>query len=136
MSDHEYTGTHSFDLFKLGSGRQEVNGGERGDWIIAYGDGGEPHPAQTEGAEGEGGVNPLIAPGSADDMITCGSGGDYFEFRALINATEEVKAERVFDGIDQLYQADKLADHNGGSQAFGGRIDNEIIDTAPDWVST
>lgn len=249
MFDNEFTGTEKNDTLTLGSGQQSAVGGAGRDRIISYGDGGEPDPAQTEGTEGR--VNPAVPEGSADDEMTGGAGGDVFEFRALLNATDEVKAQHtwkngavnwrgvagenddvhghwvegfgndtikdfskedgdcivvrghtveiasitygedaggsyslitvisqqgnggaggantetgahdedplgtikvygdkvteddidvqangVFDGVDQLEQANKLADYNGGSQQFGSREDGETIQTAPADIKT
>ena len=249
MFDNEFNGSEKSDTFILGSGRQSVEGSAGRDRIISYGDGGEPDPAQTDGAEGR--YGPALPEGSGDDEVSGGAGGDIFEFRALLNATDEVKAQHtgkngavdwrgvagenddvhghwvegfgndtildyskedcdqiiirghtveiasitygedaggsyslitvisqqgnggaggantetgahdedplgtikvygdkvteddvevqaagVFDGVDQLAQADKLADHNGGSQQFGSRIDGETIETAPAGLKT
>lgn len=249
MFDNEFNGSEKNDTLTLGSGQQSASGGAGRDRIISYGDGGEPDPAQTEGADGR--YGPPIAEGSADDEMTGGAGGDVFEFRALLNATDEVKAQHtwkngvvnwrgvagenddvhghwvegfgndtitdfskeegdcivirghtveiasivygedaggtyslitvisqqgnggaggantetgahdedvlgtikvygdkvteddidvqangVFDGVDQLAQANKLADYNGGTQQFGSRVDGETIKTAPDELKT
>lgn len=249
LGGQEFEGSNRGNTFLLGSGQQTADGNGGSDRFISYGDGGEPDPAQTDGAEGR--VNAPIAPGSANDVMTGGSGRDIFEFRALLNATEEVKAQHtnkngtvnwrkvagenddvhlhwvegfgddtvtdytkaegdkiiirghtveiagieygedeagsfslikvisqqgdggaggantatgahdedplgsvkvygdkvteeditvqaagVFDGVDQLAQADKLADYNGGSQSFGSRSHNDDINTAPDGLKT
>ncbi len=249
LGGQEFSGSNRSNTFLLGSGQQTADGNRGSDRFISYGDGGEPDPAQTDGAAGR--VNAPIAPGSANDVMTGGSGRDIFEFRALLNATEEIKAQHtnkngavnwrkvagenddvhghwvegfgadtitdytkaegdkiiirghtveiasieygeddggtfslikvisqqgdggaggantatgahdedplgsvkvygdkvteddikvqangVFDGIDQLAHADKLADHNGGSQAFGSRSHDDDITTAPDAIKT
>ncbi|MEM7428907.1 MAG: hypothetical protein AAF441_22700, partial [Pseudomonadota bacterium] len=83
-----FSGGNFSETILLGSGQQTVDGNAGSDRIISYGDGGEPDPAQTDGAEGR--VNPPVPDGSADDTITGGSGRDIFEFRALLNAKQHV----------------------------------------------
>jgi Ca2+-binding RTX toxin-like protein len=86
MADN-VTGTKFSETAILGSGAQTVDMGAGNDRIISYADGGEPDPAQTNGAEGR--VYPPVT-GGADDILTGGAGRDTFEFRALINAKESV----------------------------------------------
>ena len=93
MFDNEFKGSEKGDTFILGSGRQSVEGSAGRDRIISYGDAGEPDPAQTDGAEGR--YGPALPEGSGDDEIAGGAGGDVFEFRALLNATDEVKAQHT-----------------------------------------
>jgi Ca2+-binding RTX toxin-like protein len=93
MADDIIQGTRYYDYAQLGSGAQTIDGGDGRDRIISYGDGGEPDPAQTEGSDGR--VNPAVPEGSADDVLTGGARGDTFEFRALINATDEVIAQHT-----------------------------------------
>lgn len=88
-----FTGTDKWDILKAGSGSQTVNGGAGSDRIISYGDAGEPDPAQTDGADGR--VNPALAEGTADDVLTGGAGRDKFEFRALLNAEAAVIAQHT-----------------------------------------
>ncbi|MEM7427089.1 MAG: calcium-binding protein, partial [Pseudomonadota bacterium] len=92
MADHVFNGSDNSETFVLGSGAQEVNGGARHDRIISYGDAGEPDPAQTVGEEGR--QTPPFE-GDVNDILTGGAGGDRFEFRALLNATDEVKAQHT-----------------------------------------
>ncbi|MCI5077751.1 calcium-binding protein [Oricola sp.] len=86
-------GSRYGDTAYLGSGQQVFDGGAGNDRIISYGDGGEPDPAQTDGAEGR--VTAAVADGAADDVLTGGTGGDTFEFRALLNAKESTIAEHT-----------------------------------------
>ena len=90
-------GSAKGDKAFLGSGRQEIDLGSGRDHIIIFGDAGEPDPAQTDGANGR--ITPPLAANSANDVIRGGAGADQFEWRALLDATEEVKAEhRNADG--------------------------------------
>ena len=91
--DLTFDGTDKSDLIKAGSGSQTVNGGDRNDRIISYGDAGEPDPAQTE--NGEGRRNDPLPEGTGNDVFTGGRGGDRFEFRALLNASAEVIAQHT-----------------------------------------
>ncbi|MEM1199167.1 MAG: calcium-binding protein [Pseudomonadota bacterium] len=93
MFDNEFKGSERGDTFNLGSGRQSVEGSAARDRIISYGDAGEPDPAQTDGAEGR--YGPALPEGAGDDEVAGGAGGDIFEFRALLNATDEVKAQHT-----------------------------------------
>lgn len=88
-----FEGTDKADQIVAGSGSQTVNGGARNDRLISYGDAGEPNPAQTDGAGGR--RNVPIPDGAANDVFTGGSGGDRFEFRALLNASAEVIAQHT-----------------------------------------
>ena len=67
--------------------------GDGNDRIISFADGGEPDPAQTDGAIGR--VTDPIEDGSANDTLTGGRGRDRFEFHALIDAKEEVIAQHT-----------------------------------------
>ena len=89
--DLAFDGSNQHETLTLGSGRQTADGNAGWDRIISYGDAGEPDPAQTDGADGR--VNPALADGAADDLLIGGSGGDTFEFRALINAKDHVIEE-------------------------------------------
>ena len=91
--DLTFQGTDRWDVIKAGSGSQTVDGGSGRDRLISYGDGGEPDPAQTVGAEGR--VTEAQAPGTGDDVFTGGTGGDRFEFHALINARADVIAQHT-----------------------------------------
>ncbi len=93
MFDNEFTGSEKNDKIVLGSGQQSAEGGAGRDRIVSYGDAGEPDPAQTDGAEGR--YGPAVPDGEANDVLTGGAGGDIFEFRALLNATDEVKAQHT-----------------------------------------
>ena len=93
MADDIISGSRYSDRVYLGSGSQAFEGGSGNDRIISYGDGGEPDPAQTEGAEGR--VHDPVPEGAADDLLIGGAGGDTFEFRALLNAKESTIAEHT-----------------------------------------
>ena len=85
----QISGTDHSDTAIIGSGAQRVEMGKGNDRIISYADGGEPDPAQTVGAAGR--VDPPIS-GSANDTLIGGEGKDTFEFRALIDAKDEIIA--------------------------------------------
>lgn len=91
--DTKIVGTDKYDRVVIGSGVQSVDLGDGNDRIVIYGDAGEPDPTQTDGAEGR--VTEAIAEGSANDTITGGAGADRFEWRALLDAKEEVIAEHT-----------------------------------------
>lgn len=76
------------DVVFLAEGRQTVDTGGGNDRILSYSDGGEPDPAQTDGAEGR--VNAAVADGAADDVLKGGQGQDSFGFRLLLNAKQEI----------------------------------------------
>ncbi|MCP4598791.1 calcium-binding protein, partial [Neptuniibacter sp.] len=84
----EFTGTQFGDVIRAGSGQQLVEGGAGRDYLISYGDAGEPDPAQTDGANGR--INPALPDDVGNDVFVGGSGADTFEFRALLNARREV----------------------------------------------
>ncbi len=86
-------GTQWNDRITLGSGSQTVDGGAGWDRIVSLGDAGEPDPAQTQGDEGR--INDPVPADQTVDVLTGGRGGDRFEFRALLNATDEVIAEHT-----------------------------------------
>ena len=88
-----FEGTDKWDRIVAGSGSQTVLAGSGNDRIISFGDAGEPDPAQTDGADSR--VNPAIADGAANDVLTGGAGKDKFEFRALLNASAEVIAQHT-----------------------------------------
>ena len=81
------------DRISIGEGSQTVDAGGGSDIIYIYSDGGEPDPAQTEGADGR--VNPAVAATLSDDVIAGGQGRDTFAFRLLINAKEEIIEEHT-----------------------------------------
>ncbi len=83
------------DKIHVGMGVQTVNAGGGNDRIYAYSDGGEPDPAQTDGADGR--VNPAVAEGAADDVLAGGQGKDVFNFRLLLNAKEEILEKHTRD---------------------------------------
>ena len=87
--DANFTGSTSRDRFLAGSGPQQVVAGAGNDRLLSLGDAGEPDPAQTNGADGR--VNPPVADGTANDIFYGGLGADVFEFRPLLNATQEVR---------------------------------------------
>ncbi|MEO0773205.1 MAG: calcium-binding protein, partial [Pseudomonadota bacterium] len=89
----EINGTETWDRVVIGSGAQVVDLGDRNDRIISYADGGEPDPAQTDGAEGR--VDAPIPFEDTIDRITGGGGADRFEFHALIDAKDEVITEHT-----------------------------------------
>lgn len=90
MSANSYTGSRFWDIAFLGSAQQIVDGSDGNDRLISLGDGGEPDPAQTDGLYGR--VTLPVATGEADDLLIGGAGKDRFEFHALLNAKEEIKA--------------------------------------------
>lgn len=81
------------EVVYLAEGSQSVDTGGGNDRILSYSDGGEPDPAQTDGAEGR--VNPAVADGEADDVLKGGQGQDSFGFRLLLNAKQEVLDEHT-----------------------------------------
>ena len=78
-------------MIRTGAGSQTVEGNGGNDRFLSFGDAGEPDPAQTEGPIGR--VNPPVVSGSANDTLKGGTGGDRFEFRALLNAKQEILDE-------------------------------------------
>ena len=88
-------GNQADNTFYIGSGSQLVDGGGGADHLVSLGDGGEPDPAQTDGAEGR--VNEPIPAGAADDVFVGGPGADIFEFMPLLNAKEEILALHTND---------------------------------------
>lgn len=76
------------DLVTLGAGSQKIDTQAGNDRYLLLGDGGEPDPAQTDGAEGR--VNDPVPADESTDVVRGGLGRDKFEFRALINAKEEI----------------------------------------------
>ncbi len=92
MADDTILGTARGDRAYLGSGSQNYDGGGGRDRIISFGDAGEPDPAQS-GAEDR--VTPPVPIEETYDIIAGGSGGDRFEFRALLNAKESVLAQHT-----------------------------------------
>ena len=75
------------DLVTLGRGGQTVDAGAGNDQIVAYGDGGEPDPAQTGGT---GRVNLAVDPSLSQDVLRGGQGKDEFVFKLLLNARPEI----------------------------------------------
>lgn len=97
------------DKVHIGTGQQTVDAGGGNDTIYSYSDGGEPDPAQTDGAEGR--VNPAVADGAADDLIAGGQGKDTFAFRLLLNAKDEILEKHTRDDGSVNWQ--KVAGENG-----------------------
>ncbi|MCV6586607.1 MAG: calcium-binding protein [Marinibacterium sp.] len=89
------TGTSKRDTISIGSGTQTVLAGLSDDTIVSFADAGEPDPAQTTGSEGR--VTSAIPAAQANDVLTGGGGADRFEFRALLDATDSVKAQHMMD---------------------------------------
>ncbi|WP_338549103.1 calcium-binding protein [Roseovarius phycicola] len=83
------------DVVHAGEGSQTIDTGGGNDLIFSYSDGGEPDPAQTDGADGR--VNPAIPDGAADDVLAGGQGKDTFAFRLLLNAKEEILEKHTRD---------------------------------------
>ena len=90
LSRETITGTRASETFELGSGRQTASGGAGWDRFIVFGDGGEPDPAQ-----GGDRVNDEIASNLTVDRLHGGTGGDRFEFRALLNAKTDILAQHT-----------------------------------------
>ena len=97
------------DRVHIGEGQQTVDAGGGNDIIYSYSDGGEPDPAQTNGADGR--VNPAISEGAADDVIMGGQGKDTFAFRLLLNAKDEILEKHTRD--DSSVNWRKVAGENG-----------------------
>lgn len=97
------------DRVHIGEGQQTVDAGGGNDIIYSYSDGGEPDPAQTNGADGR--VNPAISEGAADDVIMGGQGKDTFAFRLLLNAKDEILEKHTRD--DGSVNWRKVAGENG-----------------------
>ena len=83
------------DRIYIGEGAQTVDAGGGHDKIFLYSDDGEPDPAQTEGAEGR--VNPPVADGAADDVVSGGQGKDVFAWRLLLDAKQEILDKHTRD---------------------------------------
>ncbi|MEM9581621.1 MAG: calcium-binding protein [Pseudomonadota bacterium] len=83
------------DIVHIGEGRQSVDAGGGNDRIYSYSDGGEPDPAQTDGADGR--VNPPVPDGQADDVIKGGQGKDTFAFRLLLDAKDDIIEKHTRD---------------------------------------
>ncbi|WP_338469228.1 hypothetical protein ROLI_007490 [Roseobacter fucihabitans] len=85
-----FTGSlfRQMDRITIGEGSQVVHAGGGYDIIYSFSDGGEPNPAQTNGANGR--VTPPVAPAQSNDVISGGQGPDTFAFRLLLNAKQEV----------------------------------------------
>ncbi|AEI96021.1 calcium-binding protein [Roseobacter litoralis] len=88
--DTDYTGSAytQMDRVTIGQGSQVVDTGGGNDVIFSFSDGGEPNPAQTNGAAGR--VTPAIGAGQSNDVISGGQGQDTFAFRLLLNAKDDV----------------------------------------------
>ncbi|MEO9648959.1 MAG: calcium-binding protein [Roseobacter sp.] len=88
--DTEYTGSlyKQVDRISIGQGSQTVNAGGGNDLIFSFSDGGEPNPAQTNGAVGR--VTPAVGAAQSNDVIQGGQGADTFAFRLLLNAKQEI----------------------------------------------
>jgi Ca2+-binding RTX toxin-like protein len=93
--DGALIGNMGDNTLRTGSGRQLADGGGGADHLLSLGDGGEPDPAQTAGAEGR--VNDPVAEGAADDVFVGGLGADVFEFMPLLNAKDEILAKHTRD---------------------------------------
>ena len=81
------------DRVVLGLGAQTVDTGAGRDHIRVLSDGGEPDPAQTDGAEGR--IYDPVPGAQSVDIVSGGQGRDWFEFNFLINATDAVLAEHM-----------------------------------------
>lgn len=86
----KYTGSvyMQADRVTIGQGSQVVDTGGGSDIIFSFSDGGEPNPAQTNGAAGR--VNPAVGASQSDDVISGGQGKDTFAFRLLLNAKDDI----------------------------------------------
>ena len=108
---HSYTGilASQVDRIHVGLGSQKVNAGGGNDIIYAYSDGGEPDPAQTDGATGR--VNPPVPADLADGEYYGGQGRDIFAFRLLLDAKQEILDKHTRD--DGTINWRKVAGENG-----------------------
>jgi Ca2+-binding RTX toxin-like protein len=79
-------GTLGSDTLADGRGSQVLYGGEGDDTLIAYGDGGEPVPAQ----DASGKVYDYDPAVASDDVLIGGHGNDEFNFRLLLNAKQSI----------------------------------------------
>lgn len=93
--DTSFTGSihRQADRVQIGEGSQYVDAGGGNDTITSYSDGGEPDPAQTNGAEGR--VSPAVPGDQSDDVLKGGQGRDMFAFRLLLDAKDEIIAEHT-----------------------------------------
>jgi Ca2+-binding RTX toxin-like protein len=78
------------DVLEGGAGNDTLDGGAGNDKLYAFSWAGEPIPAQDEAAL----VN-LDEPVSDTDYLRGGEGADRFEFRWLIDATDEILAKHT-----------------------------------------
>ncbi len=83
------------DIVHVGEGQQTVDTGGGNDRIFSYSDGGEPDPAQTDGADGR--VNAALAQDAGNDVLKGGQGKDTFAFRLLLNAKDEILEKHTRD---------------------------------------
>ncbi|NRB02368.1 MAG: calcium-binding protein [Rhodobacteraceae bacterium] len=81
------------DNVKIGSGAQLVSTGLNSDRIRVFSDGGEPDPAQTDGADGR--IDPPIDGEFSSDEIWAGQSRDFVTFNYLLDATDVVLARHT-----------------------------------------
>ncbi len=97
------------DEIEDGRGSQTLYGGDGDDVLLAYGDAGEPTPAQDASGtvyEYDGAANP-------DDLLIGGNGADTFLFMPLLDAKQEI-LERNRDGDGTIdWTGNGVAGENG-----------------------
>ena len=89
------------------------------------------HVISQQGDGGAGGANTATGAHDEDSLGTIKVYGDHVTLGDIT-----VQRANVFDGVDQLQQADRLLDFNGGVQSFFSSTDGEEIVTAPDDIET